>query len=240
MWKYWAWGVNIFTDEFGFSERPNFAHSGPRCSPNRVVLKDPCIPIQKHKLRHTSEHQMKNHIDGDHNSINDESPSNQKIWEAVKAKLSEYLSGDAFNRWFKNAELIEDDPRGSAVIGVRSDMQQIWIETNYLDEVRAAFAEGASIHAAPVITVLGEAVAQPTKQVARSKSGSDQVKVVKPSEETKSASLERKLKRMGINPEFDFDSFVVGDNSQFAHAACSAVASREGRSFNPLFIHGRA
>ncbi|MGC6426753.1 MAG: chromosomal replication initiator protein DnaA [Akkermansiaceae bacterium] len=180
---------------------------------------------------------MKNKPEGEKN--HDEN-NNQDIWTAVKAKLSEYLSGDAFSRWFQNAELIEDDPRGPAVIGVKSDMQQIWIETNYLDEVRAAFAEGAAIHAAPVITVLGDAAAQPVKQVARGKTGSEQIKVVKADDEQLPASLQRKLKRMGINPEFDFESFVVGDNSQFAHAACSAVASREGRSFNPLFIHGRA
>lgn len=170
---------------------------------------------------------------------NDENNGNE-VWHAIKAKLSEYLSGDAFTRWFKSAELIHDDPRGPAVIGVKSDMQQIWIETNYLDEVRAAFAEGAGIHAAPVITVLGGATSLPVKQVARGKTTSAQVKVVKADEEQKPLALQRKLKRMGINPEFDFDSFVVGDNSQFAHAACSAVASREGRSFNPLFIHGRA
>lgn len=182
---------------------------------------------------------MKNDSEGVDN--HDEAASNENTWNAVRAKLSEYLSGDAFSRWFKNAELIEDDPRGPAVIGVRSDMQQIWIETNYLDEVRAAFAEGAGIHAAPIIAVLGEAIGQPAKQVARGKSGSRHVKVVKPDEEVvKTPALERKLKRLGINPEFDFESFVVGDNSQFAHAACSAVASREGRSFNPLFIHGRA
>ncbi|MEN8756654.1 MAG: DnaA/Hda family protein, partial [Akkermansiaceae bacterium] len=171
---------------------------------------------------------------------NQDENKNHDVWSAVKAKLSEYLSSDAFSRWFKNAELIEDDPRGQAVIGVKSDMQQIWIETNYLDEVRAAFAEGAGIHDAPVITVLGDSASLPVKQVARGKTSSEQVKVVRPEEEQKTASLQRKLKRLGINPEFDFDSFVVGDNSQFAHAACSAVASREGRSFNPLFIHGRA
>lgn len=180
---------------------------------------------------------MKNEREGEKN--HDEN-NDKDVWSAVKAKLSEYLSGDAFSRWFKTAELIEDDPRGQAVIGVKSDMQQIWIETNYLDEVRAAFAEGAGIHATPVITVLGDSASLPVKQVARGKIASDQVKVVKADEEQKPAALQRKLKRMGINPEFDFDSFVVGDNSQFAHAACSAVASREGRSFNPLFIHGRA
>lgn len=162
-------------------------------------------------------------------------------WDKVKAKLSEYLSPDAFSRWFKNAELIEDDGE-SGVVGVQSDMQQIWIETNYLDELRAAFAEGAGIHCTPRVTVFGQERAKPVEKplvTAKGKSkGSDQVKVVTPDD--KNPAFERRLKKMGINPEFDFASFVVGDNSQFAHAACSAVAHKEGRSFNPLFIHGRA
>ncbi|MDB4381416.1 chromosomal replication initiator protein DnaA [Akkermansiaceae bacterium] len=192
---------------------------------------------------------MKNEQDGGQHDNNSNEKNDggamgsaSEIWGKVKGKMREYLSDDAFTRWFKNAELVVDDERGPAVIGVKSDMQQIWIETNYLDEVRAAFAEGAGIHAQPIIIVVGDAVPQPTKQVARgSVSESDQVRVVKAGEDApKTVALERKLKRMGINPEFDFASFVVGDNSQFAHAACSAVASGEGRSFNPLFIHGRA
>jgi chromosomal replication initiator protein len=191
---------------------------------------------------------MKNEQDGgrgkekETSAAVDSAGTSIEVWEKVKIKLNEYLSADAFSRWFKSAELIEDDERGAAVIGVNSDMQQIWIETNYMDEVRAAFAEGAGIHTQAFIRVLGEEVAPSVKKVARgSASVSDQVKVVKQDEESpKTVALERKLKKMGINPEFNFESFVVGDNSQFAHAACSAVASGEGRSFNPLFIHGRA
>ncbi|MDB4353830.1 chromosomal replication initiator protein DnaA [Akkermansiaceae bacterium] len=177
------------------------------------------------------------------NSAGGSSPETAKaVWEKVKAKLKEYLSDDAFSRWFKNAELVDGDERGAAVVAVKSDMQQIWIETNYMDELRAAFAEGAGIHSKAVVTVLGEEPAAAVKKVARGSAGaSEQIRVIKPDEESPmTVALERKLKRMGINPEFDFESFVVGDNSQFAHAACSAVASREGRSFNPLFIHGRA
>lgn len=182
-----------------------------------------------------------NDYDSD-NSNNNPAGGDLQTWEKVKAKLSEYLSADAFTRWFKNAELIETDGE-EGVIGVQSDMQQIWIETNYLDELRAAFAEGAGIHCTPRVTVFGQEVVtqpqKPSKIAARGLGkGSGQVKVVAPDE--KNPAFERRLKKMGINPEFDFASFVVGDNSQFAHAACSAVAHREGRSFNPLFIHGRA
>jgi chromosomal replication initiator protein len=133
-------------------------------------------------------------------------------------------------------------------------MHQIWIETNYMDELRAAFAEGAGIHCSPQIVVKGDVGAdlpeavvgkiplqQENQKIAvRGARVNNPVKVVTPNLEEKTQAFQRKLKRLGINPDFDFESFVVGDNSQFAHAACSAVAHQEGRSFNPLFIHGRA
>lgn len=168
------------------------------------------------------------------------------VWGKVKGKLAEYLSSDAFSRWFKNAELVEGNGE-QGVIRVQSDMQQIWIETNYLVELRAAFAEAAGIHCSPRVIVAGQeegaAGEEELQQAARAprKGKQDSVKVIKADGPGgKPDAFERRLKRLGINPEFDFESFVVGDNSQFAHAACAAVASQEGRSFNPLFIHGRA
>lgn len=196
--------------------------------------------------------------EGDHENKyeNQGDESISKTWNLVREKLSEYISGDAFSRWFKNAELV-DPGHQDGVVAVQSDMHQIWIETNYMDELRAAFAEGAGIHCTPKIVVKGakEPEVAPSlelieadfplkkdqqKVAVRGVRGGSKVKVVTPEVEVKTQSFQRKLKRLGINPEFDFESFVVGDNSQFAHAACSAVAYQEGRSFNPLFIHGRA
>lgn len=42
-----------------------------------------------------------------------------------------------------------------------------------------------------------------------------------------------------LNPELVFETFVVGQGNRFAHAACEAVAKKEGgRNFNPLFLYG--
>lgn len=42
----------------------------------------------------------------------------------------------------------------------------------------------------------------------------------------------------GLNPKYSFDTFVVGNNNKFAHAASMAVAEKPGITYNPLFLYG--
>ena len=41
-----------------------------------------------------------------------------------------------------------------------------------------------------------------------------------------------------LNPRYTFDSFVVGNSNQFAHAASLAVAENPSKAYNPLYLYG--
>ena len=41
-----------------------------------------------------------------------------------------------------------------------------------------------------------------------------------------------------FNTAYTFETFVVGKNNEFARAACKAVATAPGKTYNPLFIYG--
>ena len=55
---------------------------------------------------------------------------------------------------------------------------------------------------------------------------------------TKGKKNRSAAEKAGLNPKYIFDTFVVGNNNEFAHAASLAVSESPGEVYNPLFLYG--
>jgi chromosomal replication initiator protein len=157
-------------------------------------------------------------------------------WSGVREALRGSFGEDSFQRWFRAAEWAGHE-EGVATITVPGEIHQVWIEANYLPELTMAvnrlFSEVREVR----IAVADSPRAAEAGHNGHSKRETPHAHSTKGAT-IEGEALERRIKGAGLNPAHTFGSFVVGTNSQFAHAACEAVAKKTGIGYNPLFIHG--
>ncbi|MFK7852397.1 MAG: chromosomal replication initiator protein DnaA [Akkermansiaceae bacterium] len=151
-------------------------------------------------------------------------------WERISKSLRSAIGSDAFQRWFGTArwEAVKD---GEGKITVPGEIHQVWIETNYLPELILAAGEAhEGLHHVQI-----EVEKSPSEVESSDLEGSKEVEIRK---ELPDEILTKRARAAGLNSDYTFKNFVVGNNSEFAHAACEAVATKKGVGYNPLFIHG--
>ena len=151
----------------------------------------------------------------------------ESLWAAAQARLRAMLNADTFNLWFAplRACAVEKD---GLVLEVANDFCEVWLKDNYMGLLQEVLSRssGQPMHIKFKV-VSAPTLANPAALPAPAKTA-----------RTAEAQAEKVPGELGFNPKNTFESFVVGNNNNFAHAAALAVAQAPGKSYNPLFLYG--
>jgi chromosomal replication initiator protein len=162
-----------------------------------------------------------------------------QIWSQVQEELRFQLAKRTYDMWLKNTSVVSADG-GTFRIGVPSKLAKDWLEDRFSGLIQETLqaVTGSEVDIDFVISPTGHRPALSSVdgdfdrvlENGRDSNGHDNgvealpdAPAIPPSE---------------LNARFRFSSFVVGHNSQFAHAAAKAVAEAPGDSYNPLFLYG--
>jgi chromosomal replication initiator protein len=150
----------------------------------------------------------------------------QQLWDRAVALLEGEVSEISLNTWIKPLDPISAE-NGIFLLSVPNDFHKTFVE-QYTSLIKNA------------LKAAGSADYDVRFQIGAADPVSTSVRIERQRQATATSSesfSQTTLSR--LNPQYIFDTFVVGSGNRFAHAACVAVAEKQGgRNFNPLFLYG--
>jgi chromosomal replication initiator protein len=156
---------------------------------------------------------------------NEDTPQRTIDWQKVLSRIEERSNPQVFF-WFSSLRYVDQD-KNSITLEAKTTFDKDWIENHYIDFIADMIEEIYDVKLDVKISVDRE------KQSSRSFNNAQK-------EENKQEIQDQKsyVSCGSVNPNYIFESFIVGPSNQFAHAASYAAAQRPGKAYNPLFIYG--
>ncbi|CDN41534.1 MULTISPECIES: chromosomal replication initiator protein DnaA [unclassified Paenibacillus] len=145
------------------------------------------------------------------------------LWQQVLSVIQTKLSKPSFDTWFKATKANFSDD-GLLIVTAPTTFAVEWLESRYTKLVRSTVSDyiGRSVDVRFVIEEN-----RPPEPAAPAI----------PAAKAAPSSSEEPFSNM-LNPKYTFDTFVIGANNRFAHAASLAVAEAPAKAYNPLFLYG--
>ena len=146
----------------------------------------------------------------------------EENWEQILNKMKlEYCSSNiSYNTWIAPLTVYEvTDDTVYILVKLRASLEHI--EEKYLLPFKVCIAEVTGYEYEVSFVTDDHVVIQEKKDTAVKKQQSNAI-----------------FEQANLNPKNTFDTFVVGSNNNFAHAASLAVADSPGEIYNPLFLYG--
>jgi chromosomal replication initiator protein len=151
--------------------------------------------------------------------------SPEHLWAEALETLRTTVNADLFNLWFAPLRALEVNG-DTLVLEVANDFCELWLQDNYLSLIQDVLAHRTGRRWKIQFRIGNPPPAPPVETATVPKS--------RPPRPAPAPDTAESL----FNPKNTFDTFVVGNNNSFAHAAALAVAQAPGRSYNPLFLYG--
>ena len=137
----------------------------------------------------------------------------KQVWEEVKKILGKSLTSTAMDTWFSECEILEINDT-DVVFAAADEFRKSVIEKRFLSSLKEALKE---------LLCADYDVRIITRDQADSFSIRPQSVPASPA----------------VNPEMDFDHFVVGESNRLACSAAKKICDGEsGSRYNPLFLYG--
>lgn len=152
----------------------------------------------------------------------------ENIWLGCCEQLKSILSDDIYDRWIAVIQPLTIENQ-QLKLAVANDFYKDWLEENYLPLIDKSLI---LIGHTDIKAVIEVDVAQFNEPKTEEQKAVDVPKNSKPSRRNGNKN------KNNLNPAYTFESFVIGENNQFAHAAAMAAATSPSRTYNPLFIYG--
>ncbi len=151
----------------------------------------------------------------------------EKTWSSTQQTLRDMLSPDIYNLWFAPVQAVNLDADSISLL-VANDFCELWLKDNYLPLIQEILKKITARNLR--VTFL---VATPGMNGEASATCGP-----KPPPAEEPAEKQSVQRESIFNPKNTFETFVVGNNNSFAHAAALGVAQVPGKSYNPLFLYG--
>lgn len=142
------------------------------------------------------------------------------IWKNVLVEVNKKVGSNNFDRLFAHTELRLISNKEAIVI----------VPNQFLgDMIRSQYYKTLLDSLEKEVGILGMQIVFSIDTI----NSNEEEKII---EETPLEKSEKK--KGGLNPNYNFSSFIVGTGNQFAHAASMKVAESPGIAYNPLFLYG--
>ena len=149
----------------------------------------------------------------------------EKNWDQILEKVKEdyEITNVAFNTWLKPLKIYSVEDNKITLLVTNESIAVTLIRKKY---------------ALPLQVVIEEMTGEPYEIDFVMQGQVPQKKAAATPLNKKPGSIAKEENHSNLNPNYTFDSFVVGNNNRFAHSASLAVAEQPGEIYNPLFLYG--